>query len=139
MKENEMNFSNEFDSEVKVSTFEDWWSKVLEVHDYAADPNDVEHFYDYKAAYEEGIEIPEEGEHWPSKFKHDLHPDRYVKGDDLDPPNYNFDYWDTKYDQPATSIDMIRQTYRRQEFLDQKGLFDTSHLFDEGDSQNVQI
>ena len=139
MEKNEMNFSNEFDSEVQASTFNDWWSKVLEVHDYAPDPNDVEHFYDYKAAYEAGIEIPEEGEHWPSKFKHDLHPDRYVKGDDLDPPNYNVDYWDTKYDQPATAIDMIRQTYRREEFLDQKGLFDTSHLFDEGDSQNEQI
>jgi hypothetical protein len=117
--------------------FNDWWSRVLEVHDYASDPNDVEHFYDYKAAFESGIEIPEEGESWPSQFKHDLHPDRYIKGEDVG--KHDIDYWDTKYDQPATAIDMIRQTYRREEFLDQKGLFDTSSLFNEGDSQNVQI
>ena len=63
-------------------TFEEWWSQVLNTHDYAINPHDPEHFYDYKAAFEAGVEIPEEGGHWPSQFKHDLHPDRYIKGDD---------------------------------------------------------
>ena len=124
-------------------TFEEWWSQVLSMHDYAINPHDPEHFYDYKAAFEAGVEIPEEGGHWPSQFKHDLHPDRYIKGDDLDPPNYNVDYWDTKYDEPATALDMIRHTYRREEFLDQKGLFDIGTeiqtIDNQGESDNVQV
>ena len=80
--------------ELNDTGFSDYWSRVLEVHDYASDPNDVEHFYDYKGAFEAGVPIPGPGEHWPSAFKHDLHPDRYIKGEDIGKPD--IDYWDTK-------------------------------------------
>ena len=73
---------------------------------------------------------------------HDLNSDRVVNGEDLDPPNYNIDYWDTKYDQPAEAIDMIRNTYRREEVLDQKGLFDVgteiANIDNQGES-DVQV
>ncbi len=124
-------------------TFEEWWSQALSMHDIPIDPNDANHFYDYKAAFEAGIEVPGEGESWPPAFMHDLNSDRFVKGDDLDPPNYNIDYWDTKYDQPAEAIDMIRNTYRREEVLDQKGLFDVgteiANIDNQGESDNVQV
>jgi hypothetical protein len=105
-----------------TATFSDWWSQVLSVHDYAIDPKNPTHFYDYESAYHAGVEIPEKGEDWPSKFKHDLHPDRFVIGEDAGQPEYEF--WDTKYDEPADATDMIRQQYQREEFLENRGVFD---------------
>ena len=40
------------------------------------------HYYDYQSAWREGA-MPDETGHWPSKFKHPLHPNRYIQEDDV--------------------------------------------------------
>ena len=97
-------------------TFENWWNNVLKVHNYAIDPDDPLHYYDYRAAFDAGHGIPEDGQHWSSKFKHDLHPNRFVSGRELNKPD--IEWWDSKYDKPAKAsevllFDVIRQNYER--------------------------
>lgn len=51
------------------------WAKKYERN---LDPYDPEHFYDYEGAWlKNGIP---EGSHWPSEFKKDEHPDRFLYG-----------------------------------------------------------
>ena len=50
-------------------TFEEWWSQALSRHDIPIDPNDANHFYDYKAYWEEYGKMPGPGEHGDSRFK----------------------------------------------------------------------
>jgi hypothetical protein len=95
--------------EDKKETFESWWKRVLDVHDYAKDPNDPKHYYDYKSAYRSGYEIPEKGGHWPSQFKHDLHPNRYIKLKDGS-------WLDSKYNKKAEIEDVIMQRWDRKEY-----------------------
>lgn len=45
------------------------------------DPDDPQHKYDYRAAYAAGAR-PKPGEHWPSEFKAQDHPNRFVDGVD---------------------------------------------------------
>jgi hypothetical protein len=87
-------------------SYEDWLKKN-EVND----PDHPEHFYDYKAAYKAGETKDKDG-HWPSKFKHDLHPNRYIEQDDGS-------FLDTKYMKSATREDVIIQKYKRDEYLEE--------------------
>ena len=99
----------------KGDEFKDWWKKVLETHDYGENPDDPLHYYDYRGAYEAGHKIPlKKGDPWLSKFKHDLHPNRFISGNQV---GFNeIAWWDSKYEKPATESDVIRQERERQIF-----------------------
>ena len=59
--------------------FEEWYSNIAKKHDYNPNPKDWEHYYDYEGAFNAGIMGPdEETGHWPSEFKHDFHPNRFI-------------------------------------------------------------
>ena len=65
--------------------FRDWYSQIQKRYRLAPDPDDPLHHYDYRAAWMAGA-APGPGGHWPSIFKTDSHPNRYVpmKGGLLD-------------------------------------------------------
>ena len=94
--------------------FLDWYSDIAKKANISPDPNDPKHYYDYRAAYEAGVDIDEK-KHLPSKFKHDLHPDRFVIGKDLE-------IYDSKYDRKAELEDMILQSFQRKEY--EEGIFE---------------
>ncbi len=96
--------------------FKDWWSSVLSMHDYSNDPDDPLHYYDYRAAFESGHPIPESEEHWSSEFKHDLHPNRFVRGNDPTVGHSDVEWWDTKYDRPAHASQVLLSDTLRQEY-----------------------
>ena len=82
------------------------WLKKNEINN----PNHPMHFYDYKAAYKAGVMRNPETGHMDSKFKHELHPNRYVIQEDGS-------ILDTKYMKPATEEDMIMQKYKHDEYV----------------------
>jgi hypothetical protein len=67
-------------------SFADWYQGWAEKTGISPDPDDPRHKYDYRAAYQAGAEpeiSPEDNQyHWPSEFKADDHPNRYVDGID---------------------------------------------------------
>ena len=85
----------------KDKEFKEWYSgivKKLNKEEKVIDPNpnDWRHYYDYRKAFKGGVKGPaldkKSGEwHWPSKYKHDLHPNRFVKAE-------GGKWLDTKYD-----------------------------------------
>ena len=87
--------------------FSHWYSNIAEKSNLSPDPNDPRHYYDYKAAYEEGATLDEK-KHLPSEFKHDLHPNRYIVKKDLS-------IYDSKYDVPAKFEDIVIQAFQRKE------------------------
>ena len=89
--------------------FSEWYSNLAERSDISPDPDDPRHYYDYRAAYEEGAES-DKNRHLPSRFKHDLHPDRYI----IDKEDLSI--YDTKYERPAKFEDMIIQAFKRKEY-----------------------
>ena len=88
--------------------FSNWYSGMAEKSGINPDPDDPKHYYDYRAAYEEGAELDEKG-HLSSEFKHDLHPKRFIIGKDLE-------IYDSKYEVPAKLEDMIIQAFQRKEY-----------------------
>ena len=98
--------------------FLDWYRERAEKSGISLDPDEPEHYYDYRAAYEAGAEPTYNKElkrwKWPSKFKHDLHKDRYIIGKDLE-------IYDSKYERKAELEDMILQSFQRKEY--EEGLF----------------
>jgi len=93
--------------------FSEWYSDIAERSNLSLDPEDPRHYYDYKAAYEAGADL-DEGKHLPSRFKHDLHPNRFVIGKDLE-------IYDSKYERKAELEDMILQSFQRKEY--EEGIF----------------
>lgn len=61
--------------------FQDWYGKWSSIAGLDPDPDHPEHHYDYRSAFRAGVE-PEQSEdglyHWPSQYKADDHPNRYV-------------------------------------------------------------
>ena len=90
------------------SEFFGWYSDIAKRSDLSPDPDDPRHYYDYRAAYEAGAEL-DERKHLPSQFKHDLHPNRFTIGKDLE-------IYDTKYETPAKLEDIIMQSFQRKEY-----------------------
>ena len=90
------------------SGFLDWYSRIAEESDINLNPDSPEHYYDYRAAYEAGADL-DERRHLPSQFKHDLHPDRYIIGKDLE-------IYDSKYGKSARLEDMVMQAFQRKEY-----------------------
>ena len=93
--------------------FQDWYSDVSKRSGISPDPDDPRHYYDYRSAYRAGAEL-DESKHLPSKFKHDLHPDRFIVGKDLE-------IYDSKYERKAELEDMILQSFQRKEY--EEGIF----------------
>jgi site-specific DNA-adenine methylase len=73
-----------------------WYSQQASAQGLVGDPDDPLHFYDYREAYSQG-QGPDETGHWPSKFKADNHPNRFIDG------------VDTKNERPNGLIDILRQ------------------------------
>ena len=72
-------------------SFKDWYANASETYGIDPDPKNPENFYDYEAAWRAGVE-PETIEKpsgeieykWPSQFKHDNHPNRFlVEGNNI--------------------------------------------------------
>lgn len=61
--------------------FQQWYQSVSRNYGLAPDPDDPRHYYDYRGPFLEGF-VPGPDAHWPSQYKHPLHPNRYV--DDVD-------------------------------------------------------
>ncbi len=84
--------------------FQFWYNHWAKKTGINPDPDDPKHYYDYRRSYIHGFnpEPNDEGIYkWPSKFKHDLHPDRYIKE--------NGEWYDTKKDTSATTEDWLMQ------------------------------
>ena len=97
------------------SEFLDWYSSIAEKSKLSHDPDDPRHYYDYRAAFEAGTELDEE-KHLPSRFKHDLHPNRYV----ID--KKTLEIRDSKYGKKANIEDIVMQSFQRKEY--EEGLFE---------------
>ena len=93
--------------------FSHWYSDIAEKSNLSPDPDDPRHYYDYRAAHEAGATL-DERKHLPSEFKHDLHPNRFIIGKDLE-------IYDSKYERSAKLEDMIIQSFQRKEY--EEGLF----------------
>ena len=93
--------------------FSHWYSNIAEKSNLSPDPDDPRHYYDYRSAYEAGAGL-DERKHLPSEFKHDLHPNRFIIGKDLE-------IYDSKYERKASLEDMIVQSFQRKEY--EEGLF----------------
>jgi hypothetical protein len=62
-------------------SFQSWyaaWAKRTGMH---PNPDDPEHKYDYRSSYRAGSQ-PDSDLHWPSEYKHDDHPNRFIDGVD---------------------------------------------------------
>ena len=89
--------------------FLDWYSRLAEESNINQDPDDPRQYYDYRAAYEAGAD-PDDRRHLPSRFKHDLHPDRYI----IDKEDLSI--YDTKYEKPAKFEDIVMQSFNRKDY-----------------------
>jgi hypothetical protein len=65
--------------------FQNWYKTQATKLGLSPDPDDPQHFYDYRAAFRAGAK-PDETGHWPSTFKLPEHPNRYVGGVDTIQP-----------------------------------------------------
>uniref|UniRef100_A0A6M3K0H1 Uncharacterized protein n=1 Tax=viral metagenome TaxID=1070528 RepID=A0A6M3K0H1_9ZZZZ len=83
--------------------FQSWYADWASKTGISPDPDDPLHKYDYRKAYSAGVEpqiSPEDNKyHWPSEFKADDHPNRYVNG------------MDTKYDIPESESRAIQSVF----------------------------
>jgi hypothetical protein len=61
--------------------FQQWYAGHAKKLGLASNPDDPQHKYDYRAAYRAGAAPGPDG-HWPSQFKADDHPNRFINGVD---------------------------------------------------------
>jgi hypothetical protein len=61
--------------------FQRWYKDHAEKLGLNPNPDAPEHKYDYRAAFKAGIGPDEQG-HWPSRFKANDHPNRFINGKD---------------------------------------------------------
>jgi len=64
---------------VDEAAFQQWYSAVAGKQGLNPNPDDPQHFYDYRAAYAAGAS-PDATGHWPSQFKMEGHPNLIVNG-----------------------------------------------------------
>jgi len=77
--------------------FMNWFREIAARLRLAPDPDDPLHHYDYRGAWASGLELPQKpGDHWPSIFKDENHPNRFIspKRDKRVPEGY---IWDSKH------------------------------------------
>jgi GGDEF domain-containing protein len=61
--------------------FLDWYGERAQYFELDPDPDNPQHFYNYRAAFRAGAE-PDETGHWPSKYKLEGHPNLIIDGID---------------------------------------------------------
>ncbi len=61
------------------TAFREWYADHAKRLKLNPDPDDPEHHYDYRAAFEAGAGPGPDG-HWPSRYKADTHPNLIVDG-----------------------------------------------------------
>ena len=105
--------------------FDDWYKKTSNTYGLDPNPKDWEHFYDYEAAFKAGVREPvlnEEGLYkWPSDYKHDFHPDRFInQGDGSFFDSKNGSYVDSSL---VMEVRMQADDFRKEKALEslQKG------------------
>lgn len=76
-----MAFSKHRDPPQDEQKFRKWYARQAAELGLDPNPDDPRHFYDWRAAYRSGAAADTAG-HWPSEFKHPLHPRRVVSGVD---------------------------------------------------------
>ena len=94
--------------------FQEWYAEHAEESGLDPDPDDPEHYYDYRRAWEDGAEPDEDG-HWPSKYKSPDHPNRYVFGVDTitnkprtaDIEDENYSYYMTMIEDRSEEDDVL--------------------------------
>jgi hypothetical protein len=62
------------------SDFQRWYGDWSKKSGMNPNPDDPQHFYDYRAAFEAGVIPPEPGGHWPSQYKKEGHPRMVIDG-----------------------------------------------------------
>ena len=97
--------------------FEEWYSNIAKKHNYNQNPKDWEHYYDYESAFNAGIMGPdEETGHWPSEFKHDFHPNRFIdQGDGSFLDSKHGNYVDRSF---VDEIRMQADDYRKEKAME---------------------
>jgi hypothetical protein len=66
-------------SEREEESFQKWYGERASKWKLDPNPDNPQHFYDYRAAYMAGDEPGEDG-HWPSTWKREGHPRMIVDG-----------------------------------------------------------
>ena len=74
------------------------------------EPDHYLHYYDYKKAWKNNA-MPDSTGHWPSEYKHDLHPNRYIKHGDIETR-----WYDTKHGVYVEDIEVKLQSHQRAQF-----------------------
>lgn len=67
-------------AESTESTFQQWYAQQSSKFELSPNPDDREHFYDWRGAFQSGAQADESG-HWPSEFKREGHPRLYLPND----------------------------------------------------------
>lgn len=65
-------------SQQTENAFQKWYAGHARRLGLNPNPDDPEHHYDYRAAYRAGVGPGPDG-HWPSRFKDETHPNRFVQ------------------------------------------------------------
>jgi hypothetical protein len=61
------------------NAFKAWYAKHAQKQGLNPNPDDPQHYYDYRAAFAAGAE-PDAYGHWPSQFKQEGHPRMIIEG-----------------------------------------------------------
>ena len=91
--------------------FQKWYAGWARKTGINPNPDAWQQYYDYRSAYKSGAEptLADDGYyHWPSKFKDDLHPNRYIEEGGV--------WRDTKYGKIAHIEDKLTQDWQRREY-----------------------
>src|SRR5690606_4137119 len=68
-------------TKTEEQAFRSWYSRISRELDLSDDPDDPNHFYNYRFAFRAGVGPDSDG-HWPSRFKTAEHPNRFIDGID---------------------------------------------------------
>lgn len=111
---------------VNEQKFQDWYAGYADKLGLNPNPDDPQHFYDYRKAYAAGA-TPDATGHWPSDFKTEGHPRMIVNGQLTKTPTSKVDIVDLyqELNPDRSSIDFINQ----QEQERQQGLTNDKDLF----------
>jgi hypothetical protein len=66
--------------QAKEAQFRNWYDKTAKAAGLNPDPDDPQHFYDYRSAFAAGVKGPDKTGHWPSEYKTEGHPRMVVDG-----------------------------------------------------------
>ena len=64
----------------EFAPFMGWYAVAASQNKLSPDPFHPLHYYDYFAAYKQGVRNPDKNGHWPSKFKTEGHPRMVLDG-----------------------------------------------------------